>query len=845
MTRHYDIRTVLHAARGQWPRIVCALTGISSEFLVDRERSCPCCTDGGGKTRWRVYPDFDQTGGCRCNRCGNWGDGFQFLKFRLNKSLKQVVNLVGEFLQCSPSNQQGASSMISTHSVNESAENPEQRAIACPNEARMPKEDRQSLKKEILRMKARGSAARNSGQDDSEFAAEVKRLEAEYASLHWLADELGVSVESLNSLDVAFDSVEDCWEIPEHNAQRQVIGIQRRLHGGTKKQKAGGKRGLCFATNWSEHKGPVLIVEGASDTAVGITLGLPIIGRPANIVPKDLLPELSMLLSSLPSDRQIIVIGENDEKPDHNWPGRDGAIDTAEKLAGELGRQLYWALPPGEAKDLRKWLLKHPGKSGLHFVESLKLNETKADGRLEPSKSNGVKDASIFLSLKYRCDQGATLKYFRGEFLAWRDFHWIMVSDDEVRAQVALNLADRYKSVSTGMINNTLEFVRANSIIPATTTMPSWLDDRQGYSITFTNGVAALDDLLLNKMDCIKPHSPQWFSKVALPYEYNPDAKCPWWMQMLNMNLEGDCERLDLLQEFAGYCLTHDTEFHAMLMLTGEGGDGKSCVLAGIKGMLGDQNCSSLSLNELGEKFKLPRIVGKLANICADLSETSHTCEASLKKLVSGDPMEFEEKFRQPFMAIPTAKLLFSANSLPHFYDRTKGLWRRLMVMPFKRTVQDHEKITGMDKSDWWFTKGELPGIFNWALIGLQRLRSKGEFSQSALCIEALNEHRRESNNALSWLTDEYVLDPEGQVSRKDMYSAYSAYCKEFGLRPLGGTQFGKEVTKTFGKLECKRLVYYGERPEWRGRRDRFHIGIREKNERDRVEIDLFELELT
>ena len=91
--------------------------------------------------------------------------------------------------------------------------------------------------------------------------------------------------------------------------------------------------------------GPILLVEGGSDTAALMDMGLAVIGRPGNIVPKKLFPELVKLLAELLADneREIIVIGENDEKPDGRWPGREGAISTATRLAEALDRTVACA----------------------------------------------------------------------------------------------------------------------------------------------------------------------------------------------------------------------------------------------------------------------------------------------------------------------------------------------------------------------------------------------------------------------------------------------------------------------------------------------------------------------
>jgi len=440
-------------------------------------------------------------------------------------------------------------------------------------------------------------------------------------------------------------------------------------------------------------------------------------------------------------------------------------------------------------------------RKAIRESRSADQTEEITDTREPASEIDPKEDAEFFLQNECNHSDGTTLRFYRGTFWRWRNNRWSEVSSDNVRAEVAMYLGERYTKVTTGAIVNVLEFVKALTITEDSIEMPCWIDGRAGYSITFSNGVATLDDLIRNTENCLRPHSPAWFSGVALPYGYQPEAECNLWLEMLLKNLESDCERGNVLQEFAGYCLQHSTELHAMMMLNGDGGNGKSCILAGMTGMLGTENVSSLSLDELAEKFKLPRIVGKLANICADMPDTSKTCEGTLKKLVSGDPLEFERKNQQPFTAVSTAKLIFSTNTLPQFYDRSSGLWRRLIIMPFNRQVSESEKITGMDSPLWWLKKGELPGIFMWALRGLRRLRLCGSFTQSEVCNAAVRDHRRECNTALSWITSEYERSEFGEVEKSAMYSEYAEHCRRSGLKALGVVQFAKEVRKAFGPL--------------------------------------------
>jgi hypothetical protein len=170
-----------------------------------------------------------------------------------------------------------------------------------------------------------------------------------------LASELGVSVEALLRLGIGWHP--DCrfWTIPERDGAGRVIGISSRTQDGEKKRLYRSNAGLTYAADWDTKSGPILLVEGASDTAALMTIGLSVVGRPSNRAGVHLLVDL---LSNLPLDREIVVIGERDEKLDGRWPGRTGAIATATGLAEGLKRPIGWALPPDGAKDSRDWLQK-------------------------------------------------------------------------------------------------------------------------------------------------------------------------------------------------------------------------------------------------------------------------------------------------------------------------------------------------------------------------------------------------------------------------------------------------------------------------------------------------------
>ena len=108
----------------------------------------------------------------------------------------------------------------------------------------------------------------------------------------------------------------------------------------------------------------------------------------------------------------------------------------------------------------------------------------------------------------------------------------------------------------------------------------------------------------------------------------------------------------------------------------------------------------------------------------------------------------------------------------------------------------------------------ELSGIFNWAIVGLRRLRNQGGFTRSAVGEVALREYRQESNPARTFLDENCLCDAQRRVPCKNVYAAYTEWCRECGYRPLDEAQFGKEV---------KRAVPNGERRRPRERDERVY----------------------
>ena len=148
------------------------------------------------------------------------------------------------------------------------------------------------------------------------------------------------------------------WSIPEYDDNLRVIGIQRRYTHGEKLAIAGSSRGLVIPSGEWNSSAPIAVVEGFSDSAALHACGVQVVGRPSAFGGSVL---LGGFLQNHPGP--VIVVGENDQKVDGRWPGRDGAMSIASYLQQLGHNEVSVILPPADCKDARSVFLRYESET--------------------------------------------------------------------------------------------------------------------------------------------------------------------------------------------------------------------------------------------------------------------------------------------------------------------------------------------------------------------------------------------------------------------------------------------------------------------------------------------------
>jgi len=417
-----------------------------------------------------------------------------------------------------------------------------------------------------------------------------------------------------------------------------------------------------------------------------------------------------------------------------------------------------------------------------------------------------------------------TLIRWKAEFYPWVGGRYMKLLTDSIVQKVA-GFLQQYATfvrdeglelrITPHLINSVLANIAPMVHIKETQGLNTFLSGQpKGRFISLSNGILNFEthELL--------PHTPNFFNTSCLPYNYDPKANYLQWSDFLLDVMEGDTERVILLQQWSGYLLIPNLRRQKFLLISGPGANGKGVFFEILELLLGRENVSHVPFVKFGDKFALAPTLGKLANMSSESSSdiTAHG-ENILKSYTAGDAMSFERKYLEPIEAVPTAKLMISTNELPRIEDKTQGVWRRMIFVPFEKSYPEDKQDKDLAEK----LSENMSGIFNWALKGIDLLNEHNGFLDPVICREALAEYQLRMNPARVFLQElcEYDLFMADEIPCDELYREYEQWAEVNGFRPLNSSNFGREVFRTFPDVKK------GKTTERSGKRKGTYIGLK------------------
>ena len=306
--------------------------------------------------------------------------------------------------------------------------------------------------------------------------------------------------------------------------------------------------------------------------------------------------------------------------------------------------------------------------------------------------------------------------------------------------------------------------------------------------------------------------------RSRLPVAYYPEAPKPeQWLSFLDGLLYP--EDIVTLQEFIGYCLIPCNKGQRMMVIKGNGGEGKSQIGAVLGAMFGS-NMKDGSIGKISEnRFARADLEHILLCVDDDMRMEALRQTNYVKSIVTAQgKMDLERKGKQSYQGWMFARLLaFSNGDLQALYDRSDGFYRRQLVLTTKEKPAG--RIDDPDLAE--KMKVEVEGIFLWAFEGLQRLvRNNFKFTESQRTKENRETVKRDNNNVYDFLeSDGYIrLKADMSISSKELYAIYRMWCDENNLTPLKSRSFSDSVIACQSKYNlehCNTVTNSAGRRVW------------------------------
>jgi len=328
------------------------------------------------------------------------------------------------------------------------------------------------------------------------------------------------------------------------------------------------------------------------------------------------------------------------------------------------------------------------------------------------------------------------------------------------------------------------------------------------FAVIFKNGIY---DIYSDK---ISVPTSKIFATSTLPYIYDPRAKCPIWRWFVEDVFNSDVESVNLLQEWLGYNLIYSNHLEQMMFLFGVPGSGKSTTVTVLRELLGPDRWCAANIESFTNQFGLAPMVGKYAAIISESQATrrSHAQVAleKIKQITGGDAVNINPKYKTQYDVELFAKITYVGNELPRFDDEPQALFRRFNLLYYANNYFKDPRTPDRTLKNELIA--EVPGIAIWALEGLRRLLTNGDFTAPQISVGHIADCKRLAS-PLQTMVEDWCVRKAGAVAPiNDLFDLHVALFREEGLHPMSRTWFGRKLKNAFPDIGKGQRMISGER---------------------------------
>jgi putative DNA primase/helicase len=238
-----------------------------------------------------------------------------------------------------------------------------------------------------------------------------------------------------------------------------------------------------------------------------------------------------------------------------------------------------------------------------------------------------------------------------------------------------------------------------------------------------------------------------------------------------------DPEVRAFVQRLFGYAMLGKVTEHVMPIFTGTGANGKGTLRDAIAHAFGDYAIEvdpSLLMESKHERhgsFKM-RLRGARLAFCSETEKGRRFAEATMKRLVGGDPIEANLMHRDPISFDPSHTLIMLTNHLPAVSGDDPAVWRRILVVPFDVVIPESQRDGNLPD----LLREAGPAVLAWVYEGWIAYQDQG-LTPPEVVRARTQEYQLASDVLGRFLEDQVEFGPHFHEKARDLFTAWSSWC--------------------------------------------------------------------